>query len=231
MNKYDIHTHILPNIDDGAKNIDESLALLKKLSNQGVTHIALTPHYYSNKESIEDFLESRRKSYCEFIKSAPKNIKYSLGAEVYVSEYIFNNKSLEDVCYSNTDKILLEFPYSSSFTGKSRDMLFKIMSNYSVKPILAHIERYDALLNHIDLVEELVDNGCEMQINLSSLTTFSVRRKLLKMFKNGFIGHVGTDTHSFKKGSDFNTGYEILQKKFENIDEVLQYNSKSIFNK
>lgn len=55
---YDLHTHILPGIDDGAKDLETSIALTERLRSQGVTHIALTPHYYSNRESLENFYEN-----------------------------------------------------------------------------------------------------------------------------------------------------------------------------
>ena len=62
---YDMHSHILPAVDDGAKNIEESLTLINRLRRAGVTDICLTPHYYTHKESLKDFVNRRNKAYLE----------------------------------------------------------------------------------------------------------------------------------------------------------------------
>ncbi len=227
--RFDIHTHILPEIDDGAKSVEESVALVQKLSSQGVTHIALTSHYYSDQESLEDFLEDREVAYNKFLQVAPKNVTYTLGAEVYFSQYLLNNKSISELCYKGTNKILLEFPYNVSFTGKSEDNLYKVISTYGVSPILPHIERYDSLINDSQLVEYLIDLGCEMQINLSSLDKFSTKRKIIKLFQKGLISYVATDTHSFTRGSEYDKYYNLLLKKVPDFENYITDNSLKLF--
>lgn len=230
MNKYDVHTHILPGIDDGARDLAASLALIKKLVSQGVTHIALTPHYYSSRQSKEDFLSNRNSSAKKLMPEISDKIKLTLGAEVYVTDYIFNNTTLKDVCYDGTDFMLTEFPYSADFAGKAGDTLYRLMSSFGIKPVMAHIERYDSLINDPELVEELRELGCLMQINLDSLTHFGTRRKIIKLIKNGSVDLLGTDTHSFKKGSEFNIGFDFLQKKFGNsLIEEIENNSLQLF--
>ena len=227
--KFDIHTHILPKIDDGAKDVEQSIALVEKLSSQGVTHIALTPHFYSNEESMDKFLEKRKKSFDKFIEKAPKNVTYTIGAEVYFSEYLFNNKSIKELCYKNTNYLLIEFPYNTTFTGKSENDLYKLISDYGVKPVLPHIERYPSILDNYKMLEKLIGMGCTAQINLDSLNSFMTKRKILKLFKRGLISYVGTDTHSFTKGSEFESGYSLLEQKIENFSNSMQKNSKVLF--
>ena len=111
MNLYDVHSHILPQIDDGAENVDVSVNIINTLYNQGVRHICLTPHYYTHQESMESFLSRRESSFNLLKPSLPSDIEFCLGAEVYVTDIIMNNKSLKPVCYGNSDYILLEFPY------------------------------------------------------------------------------------------------------------------------
>ena len=139
MNLYDVHSHILPQMDDGAENVDVSLNIINTLYNQGVRHICLTPHYYTHQESMESFLSRRESSFNLLKPNLPSDIEFCLGAEVYVTDIIMNNKSLKPVCYGNSDYILLEFPYSTTFTGSSYDFLFRLINQYGVMPILAQI--------------------------------------------------------------------------------------------
>ena len=81
----DIHTHILPCLDDGAKTKAEALELLQMLKAQGVKSVALTPHYYGKKYSVEDFLLERERAFAEIQKEIPENMQVFLGAEVHLT--------------------------------------------------------------------------------------------------------------------------------------------------
>ena len=94
MQLYDMHSHILPEFDDGAKSIDESLTLLNCLKNQNVTNICLTPHFYTNEMSVSDFVKSRQEAYEKFLPHNPEGINLVLGTEVYVTKYLFTNDDL-----------------------------------------------------------------------------------------------------------------------------------------
>lgn len=231
MDLYDMHTHILPGIDDGAKDVETSLALIKKLKEQGVGHIALTPHYYSNRESLEDFYSKRQKAYDLLCAQKIQGVELVLASEAYITDYIFNNPSIDGLCYQGTRYLLTEFAYDSDFSGAAGDMLYKLANNYNVTPVLAHIERYKFLMKHPEILAELTAAGCRMQINLSSLETFSDSRKLLKLLKKGLVHIVGTDTHSFRRGSDYLTGFSIIDKKLgPDSCRLITNNCKNLIN-
>ena len=111
MRYCDIHTHILPEMDDGSKSVLESIRLIESLNRFGIDAIAFTPHYYSNKESIDDFLERRGKSLDLIKESLPKNLKYTLGAEVFITDLFFGNEDVSKLCYLGTNFMLTEFSY------------------------------------------------------------------------------------------------------------------------
>ncbi|HIR02964.1 MAG: CpsB/CapC family capsule biosynthesis tyrosine phosphatase [Acutalibacteraceae bacterium] len=229
MNQYDMHTHILPGIDDGAKDLQDALQLVKKLQSDGVTHIALTPHFYSDRESLSDFLTRREQAYNVLLQAPVQGVTYILASEAYITDYIFNNSSLLPLCYSGTGYLLVEFPYSIDFAARGGDMLYKLMNNYGVHPVIAHIERYYSLMKDPALISELQQMGCKMQINLGSLSFFSRRRKLLGLIKRNLVDLVGTDTHSLARGADFSTGMGIISKKLGNdYIDTIQKNSKSV---
>lgn len=231
MDLYDMHTHLLPGIDDGAKDIETALALIQKLKEQGVNHIALTPHYYSNRESLEDFYMKRQEAYDLLCAQKIEGVAFILASEAYITDYIFNNPSIDGLCYQGTRYLLTEFAYASDFSGAAGDMLYKLINNYNVKPVIAHIERYKYLMKHPEVIGELADAGCKMQINLSSLASFSDGRKLLKLLKKGLVHIVGTDTHSFRRGSDYTTGFSIIDKKLgSSYCQLITNNCKNLEN-
>lgn len=213
---YDMHSHILPAVDDGAKNIDESLILINRLKKSGVTDICLTPHYYSHKESMSDFLKRRNAAFEELRACAGDDINLHLGAEVYVTKYLFSSEEdLKAVCYESTNYMLTEFPYSSTFDGETLRYINMLMNNHSIKPVLAHIERYPYLLKHLKVVEDLIYMGVTIQSNACSFREFPLKLKLTKMLKNGYIQVIGSDAHSLKRNPPdaFNDLNELISKK------------------
>lgn len=213
---YDMHTHILPAVDDGAKNIDESLTLINRLRRAGVTDICLTPHYYTHRESLKDFIKRRNAAFLELQSYVSDDVRLHLGAEVYVTKYLFSNEDdLKSVCYNGTNYMLTEFPYSSTFEGESLLYINKLISNYGIKPVLAHVERYPYLLKHLNVLEELIYMGVTIQSNACSFTEFPLKLKLTKLLKNGYIQLIGSDAHSLKRNTPdaFNELNELISKK------------------
>ena len=108
----DWHSHILPKLDDGSKNLDEALELLRILSEQGVNTVIATPHFYANDESLERFLERREESYKSLCEALPENSpKLLLGAEVCYYPGISRLDGLEKLCIEGTRLLLLEMPF------------------------------------------------------------------------------------------------------------------------
>ena len=146
---YDLHSHILPGVDDGAKTADDSLVLINRLKRAGVTDICLTPHYYTHRESLADFDKRRQEAFRNFKFMVEDDVTLHLGAEVYVTKYLFSNEEdLKTVCYEGTNYMLTEFAYSSTFKDESLTLISKLINNYSIRPVLAHVERYPYLLKH-----------------------------------------------------------------------------------
>ncbi len=232
MELYDMHSHILPEMDDGADSVEVSVNMLKTLYNQGVRHISFTPHYYSHKESMEDFLSRREYCYNLLKPHIPEGIEVCLGAEVYVTDIIMNNESVRPVCYGNSNYILLEFPYNTTFQGSSGEFLARFMNYYGVKPILAHIERYDALINNPSLMEELAYDGVTFQTNAVSYLDRGIFRKFKKLIKRGLIHYVGSDAHNMVRNSPttYEKSFELISKKTSpEVIDAINHFSKKVF--
>lgn len=234
MNYYDMHSHILPGVDDGAGSVKTSLKLINMLVNDGVMNISLTPHFYTNQESLEDFLVKRNNAFEELKNNIPKNVSLCLGAEVYVTQFLFNNLDLSPICYGASKYILSEFPYHMYFDSDSADLLFRIKDNYGLIPVIPHVERYENLFSDEKTLEELVKSGIVIQTNVSSFTGFLQKRRLIKYINNGLIHILGTDSHSVNHGNpeEYIKTCKLIQEKCGKRKlEKLQENAAIIFNK
>lgn len=199
MQYFDMHSHILPNFDDGAKSVDESLEMLDCLKKQNVSNVCFTPHFYTNEMSVEDFIEKRRAAYEEFLSYKPVNMNIVLGAEVFVTKFLFGSDDLSGLTYGKSRYILTEFSYSSSFSNKTLQQLNMLIENHRLIPVLPHVERYETLMSDAGALQELRDMGVVIQTNIGNYTKKSSmfkRRKLLKLIGDGKIDVLGSDAHS-----------------------------------
>ena len=108
----DIHTHILPGIDDGAETPEQAVEILLQLKEQGITRVLLTPHFCPQSQSLDSFLESRQASYEQLLaaKGLPKDIELILSAELQLHDAIFNYENLDALKIPGTSYVLTELP-------------------------------------------------------------------------------------------------------------------------
>lgn len=232
-NLVEMHCHILPGIDDGSQDIETSLKMIAKLQAQGAKKILLTPHYYSDEIYLDDFLRMREKAYNALVKELPAGSPTLIpAAEVYISEYLFRNKSLDELKIGNTNYILLEHPFSSSFSPGSYDRLMNLYCDYGVKPVLAHIERYKALMDDVDKLEAYIDMGCLTQVNISSFVDApkKIKKKLFNLLDTGHIHLIGSDAHNLDtRPPEFKDGVnEIIKKSGKEAIDVLMNNANQL---
>lgn len=228
----DIHSHLLVGIDDGSRQIGFTAAALARLFALGFDRLAFTPHFYPSRTSLDKFLEKRYNAFNQ-IRALPeaKKFKFTLGAELYLTELAFNLESMDELCYTGTKFILTELEYLDFYSPSVEEKLFRLMTNYEVTPVLAHIERYPWLISNRALLSRFHTMGCKMQINLSSLENFFLRRKIFRAIDFGFVDFIGNDLHrTMPKESEFQEFFHRLEKKFgqgfiaftaENADQMI----------
>lgn len=238
----DIHTHILPYMDDGASDIEESLALIQMLKEQGITSIVLTPHFYSHQENLSDFLERRQGSYkslkravAEFIQESDMTqeeksdseicsnnqpeFKMLLGSETYLSETLFSYDTISPLCIEDTKYLLLELPYVEKWGPSVFKQIDRLIAKFDVAPIIAHAERYEASQRNTEKVfQELVDLGCMLQFNSHSVVNRLSRYSTLKLIKNGWMDFIGSDCHNLhNRPPEFDLYNEIIKRKLGKV--------------
>ena len=190
----DIHTHILPGIDDGSRSVEESRTLIDTLFSQGVSTVVATPHYYPTDSSPEEFLEKRQKSE-DLLRSSIdlSSCELFVGAEVLYFQGISRIKGLDRLCTKETDMFLLEMP-TQPWTEYSLREITEISNTSGITVVMAHIDRYVSM-QQPEVFEMLADSGVKMQVNADSFLHFRSSRRMLQMLKNGCVHFLGTDCH------------------------------------
>ncbi len=233
-NLVETHCHILPAIDDGAKDVETSLNMIKKLQNQGATKIVVTPHYYSDTISLNDFIAKRDIALDELKSALPEGSPEIIpAAEVFITKYLFNNDDLSALCYGKNKYILIEHPFSSSFSDRTCERVLSLCCDYGLTPILAHIERYNTLMSDEDKLDRLINMGCLAQVNINSFADAprSIRKKLFKYLDAGKIHLIGSDCHNLTtRPPEYEKGAKkIIKKCGENTLNRLISNANSLF--
>ncbi len=196
-NFVDIHSHILPGIDDGAKNLTESYEMINEMKSLGFSKIIGTPH------TISGLYDNTN----EIIKSSFLKIKTEKINDVvidYASEYMIEPELIYKAENKNLLTLKKKFVLTEmSFIQAPKDLyeiLFIIQTN-GYKPIIAHPERYLYFSKDFSDYEKLKNIGCKFQLNLLSSVGYygpDVLKITNKLLKNNFIDYVGSDIHSIK---------------------------------
>ncbi|MBP3634633.1 MAG: hypothetical protein J6J43_08695 [Oscillospiraceae bacterium] len=214
----DLHTHILPGVDDGAKTVQDSLDLLRAQREQGVDRVVLTPHYYPDREPFEVFLQRREQAWQQLnaaVRALPQEERSSmpamvLGAEVAYVPGLEAMADLRRLCIGNTRNLLLELPFFA-WSAQMIRQLYAFLEKGGVTPILAHIERYIPCQPR-KLFQEILDLGLPVQVGTDMLHgMFSPAMKLLKQGR----GHlIASDCHDLlSRRPNLGDAYELAEKK------------------
>lgn len=192
----DVHTHILPGIDDGSRSVEQSLTMLRAEAEQGVKTVMLTPHYRATRESPAEFAGRRAAAEVrlrEAVGDQEGLPALYCGAEVEFFEGLSHVEELEPLCIGGGSVMLIEMP----FCPWNRRMLAEISAlqqHRGVQPILAHIERYRSFQPK-GLWEELSDRGVWLQCNTSFFRRWQTSRIAMSMLKRRLVDFVATDSH------------------------------------
>ena len=210
----DFHTHILPGIDDGAKNTDESLTLLQKCALQGVDRIVATPHFYAEKESPHRFCERRSKAYQKLTQEIDTSSlpQISLGAEVLYFEGISDCQDLELLKIEGTRIILIEMPFEN-WSPRMINEVAGIFDKRNLIPLIAHIDRYIKMFNRRSIANAFEDMPVLIQANAEFFTNKKTSRFARSMLKKGKIHLLGSDCHNITtRKPDLKSAYDCISK-------------------
>ncbi|CAM4384957.1 tyrosine-protein phosphatase [Zobellia nedashkovskayae] len=195
----DIHNHILPGIDDGAKTVDESIALIRSFSEFGVKHFIATPHimsnYYPNsRETIESSLTELKNA---LLQNGLKDISLEASAEHMIDDNFESLLENEGIMPLKKDYLLVEMSYLQPPINFEEAIIKTASKRFF--PILAHPERYGFLHHRKKRYQEYKDNGILFQMNLLSLSEYygkEVPKVAVELLENGLIDFIASDVHN-----------------------------------
>ena len=192
----DIHTHIIPGVDDGSKNIETSLEMIEREIEDGVDEIIFTPHSYCHgKVEKEKILESFNE-LDKILKEKQYNIKYYLGQEIYYEKDTKQRlKNNEYLTINNSKYILVEFDYYITLDELS-DIIYSIRL-IGYEPIIAHIERYNIKPKEYYILKK----STNVLLQMNAEFVLSNKRVAKKMIKDKIVDYIASDCHSMNRRS------------------------------
>lgn len=194
----DIHTHILPDVDDGARDVKEMTEMIAQADEEGISVIIATPHYGICNPDY-DPAEARRKleTARKVLRENYPHIRMFMGNELYYSPGIIEDlKCGRAQTIGGTDYVLVEFPTDITFEKLSEAVIAFCSEGY--RPVLAHIERYDCLFRELDCVHELIGLGAYTQVNARGFLAGRFDKRggwCRNLLKDGVIHFVASDCH------------------------------------
>lgn len=209
----DLHTHILPGMDDGAQTVEESISMLLTEAEHGVDTVALTPHFYRDKETATEFL-ARRDAAWNLLQEHTKNIecpKMILGAEVAWTPGMADMPELEQLCYQGTKTMLVELP-TTPWGDVVYHQLYKLEGRRGIMPMIAHVDRYFRLQSKENL-QRLLDMGYPIQLSAEALRGIFNRRLAMDLLKY-YDALLISDCHNMlDRPPNLDSGIKKLKKK------------------
>ncbi|MBR5939117.1 hypothetical protein IKZ77_01010 [Candidatus Saccharibacteria bacterium] len=232
----DIHSHILPGVDDGARTLNHSLDLIRESARNGVTDIIATPHYISETIYVSPCAANLRllSELKKAVKAENIPVNLYLGNEIYIDDNIVAHlKAKEITSLAGSRYLLIELPLNEKFPNY--DEYFKDLIDRGVKVILAHPERYLIIQKDYEIARELHRLGVLFQCNMGSLIgSYGKREQKLaqKLAKDKLIFTFASDIHHrrgdeywqkvYKRMAKFFTPAEIKQLLVTNPGKILE---------
>ena len=196
----DLHTHILPGVDDGAQDLETSLQMLRMEKLSGVDRVALTPHFYPLREEFDAFVDRRQQAYETLLSAWDGETmpELKLGAEVRYSPGL-TELDLRQLTIGNSDYMLLEL--SNTEIPVYIDSVLDIILNQGITPILAHIERCTYFHKKPEMLCSLIRRGALAQVSAKAFQRKNDIKFIFPCLFNGLAHFVASDVHTPQAGN------------------------------
>lgn len=197
MRIFDIHSHILPAVDDGAKNLETSVRLLEMMKEQGITDVIATPHFDANNDNLDEFVSKVKAAYNKLENeiSGKELPNVYIGSEVFYFPGIGKSHGIRALSLCGSDHLLMELPICRIDDIIINDII-SLRRELGIIPIIAHIERYSKQHGFKKLLKLFENKTALAQVNTLSVIQKPYCRTVLKLIKKGYVTYVATDAHS-----------------------------------
>jgi protein-tyrosine phosphatase len=220
----DIHSHILPGIDDGSKNMEITLEMLRNAEKDGTKEIVATPHYLLEYgEATINEVKLLVKEVNALIDKEGMNIRVYSGQEVYFNESIIKNYMEGNIgTINNSRYMLIEFPMHK-FDNNIFDTLYELQVR-NIIPIIAHPERYKPFREQPSLINNFIDQGYLFQMNAGSITGKfgeSIKKTANIFLENNIYNFIGSDAHNIdNRNTGLKNAIEMLNEKNNDSEKI-----------
>ena len=217
----DIHTHVLPGVDDGAKDAQMTDEMLARAADAGVTAIICTPHVYRTQDQPRN-----RAAFPVAKEIARKNgVNLAMGCEFNYRALIKTPvESLSGYCLAGTPLLLLEFSNDRLFPDW--EILLGEIADSGLHPIIAHPERYTYVQKDIAIAQEMIAYGCELQVDAGGLMAglFDKERKTArKLLSGGLVSYIASDAHRPEHYQTFEKAYNTFRHEWPRENRLRSY--------
>jgi protein-tyrosine phosphatase len=197
----DLHSHILPGLDDGARNLQESLKIARMAEKDGIEKMVATPHLFRGEFIKEDFsiIEKKQFQLSNALKENNLRIEILTGAEVHISHNLISHlkRNRKHLTLNKSSYMFVEFPSDHVFSGV-KNLFFELMSE-GITPIVAHPERNSVFVNNPSLLYELIQMGALSQANSGSFSGLygkTAEEAVLRFLELNLIHFIASDCHN-----------------------------------
>lgn len=230
----DIHSHIIPGIDDGAKNMEITLEMLRNAEKDGTKQIIATPHY------LLEYGEAMISEVKEFVNEINEiltrdgvDVKVYSGQEVYYTENIIQYYMEGKIGTLNDSKyMLIEFPMRK-FDDNIIDIIYELQVRHII-PIIAHPERYKTIIEKTSYINRFINEGYLFQMNTGSLEGkfgADVQKTAEILLRNGIYNFIGSDAHDTKnRNTGLSAAITLINKYDSNLEKIFNDSSVRILN-
>ena len=221
----ELHSHILPNMDDGSSNVNTSLTMLRRMTEQGVGIVCATSHYYAGQNDVPTFCERRQKAYVDLRAAMVGEAFPELlpAAEIAYFQQI-ETQDLTPLCIQGTRTLMLEMPFTD-WTDLQVETVTSLALDHHYNVVLVHPERFCFSDSNRSKLRRLVQLPIGLQVNAGSLIRWSTRRQALELLQMAPYPLLGSDCHNLtSRPPNLKRGRNIIRKKLgerflEQMDE------------
>ncbi|MCK9505378.1 MAG: capsular biosynthesis protein [Porticoccaceae bacterium] len=198
----DLHCHLLPGIDDGSKNMENSLAMARVAVDDGITHAVMTPHIHPGRwDNTTAIIAEHSRQFTQALRQHNINLTIGFAAEVRLSDLIFQQLERGDIPFlghlDGFQIMLLEFPHSHIIPGSEKLVAWLIRNN--IRPVIAHPERNKEIMSAPERLQPFLDQGCFAQVTAGSLSGRfgeNARRAALYFIDHNQADFIASDAHN-----------------------------------
>ena len=209
----DLHSHVLPEFDDGSQSLEMSLAMLRREAEQGVAAVCATSHYYAKQNSIPSFCARRAEALERLTSALPEDFPRVLPAAEVAYFPHMEEQDLTPLCIQGTRTLMLEMPFAD-WTDLQAETVEALVLDCRYDVVLVHPERFCFSKSNKHKLEKLAELPIGLQVNAGSLLRWGTRRLALDLLQMAQYPLLGSDCHNLtSRPPNLKEGRKVVMQK------------------